>query len=225
MKLDPENAFAPPDPPETPPVGATRPTSNRNRWIAAGVGVLLLGLGVWLVSTRLPDWLTRTEGGSTPTATSASSSSTSEGRRIQATLFYVSADGTGLVETGRNVLYGATPAEQARRVVEAQIAAAPEGLVSAIPSGSTVRALYLTDTNEAYVDLGGSIVSGQIGGSLNEALTVYAIVNAVIANIADITAVQNLVEGKEVDSLAGHVDLRAPLGKSLDWIQKGSPPS
>ena len=31
-------------------------------------------------------------------------------------------------------------------------------------------------------------------------------------------AVQILVDGKEVDTLAGHVDLRHPLTKSLEWV-------
>jgi hypothetical protein len=30
-----------------------------------------------------------------------------------------------------------------------------------------------------------------------------------------------LIDGQEVDTLAGHMDLRFPLGKALDWIQKG----
>ena len=32
------------------------------------------------------------------------------------------------------------------------------------------------------------------------------------------TRVQILIDGKEVDTLAGHVDLRRPLAKSLEWV-------
>jgi hypothetical protein len=28
-----------------------------------------------------------------------------------------------------------------------------------------------------------------------------------------------LVDGKEVDTLAGHVDLRNPLGRNATWVQ------
>jgi hypothetical protein len=31
--------------------------------------------------------------------------------------------------------------------------------------------------------------------------------------------VQILLEGKEVDTLAGHVDLRHPLQKNLQWVR------
>jgi len=50
-------------------------------------------------------------------------------------------------------------------------------------------------------------------------LTVYAIVNAVTANLSSVERVQILIDGKQVDTLAGHVDLRRPLAKNLTWVQ------
>jgi hypothetical protein len=188
-------------------------------WIGGLSGVALLALGVSLVVTMLPRLLTTPDQNAID-ATSAPAGT--EGRRIQATLFYVSDDGAGLVAANRAVLYGATPAEQARRIVEAAVDAPPEGQRSAIPSGTTVRAVFLGTGGQAYVDLGGPIVSGHSGGSLDEALTVYAIVNAVTVNLPSISAVQILVEGQQVDTLAGHLDLRYPLSKGLDWVRKGT---
>lgn len=205
-------------PPATGASAPPPPRTNGTRWAAGVLVAVSLAFVLWFVATRLPDWLTTEDGGADVATTTES---TGDARRIQATLFYVADDGATLVPTGRNVLYGATPAEQVRRLVEAQVADPPAGLVSAIPAGTTVRAVFLTDRQEAYIDLGGTIVSGHSGGSLDEALAVYAIVNAVTVNLPEIAAVQLLVEGREVDSLRGHIDLRAPLGKALDWIQKG----
>jgi hypothetical protein len=36
-----------------------------------------------------------------------------------------------------------------------------------------------------------------------------------------VSAVQILVDGKAVDTLAGHIDLRHPLERSLKWVRKG----
>jgi hypothetical protein len=44
-------------------------------------------------------------------------------------------------------------------------------------------------------------------------------VNALTENLPAVTAVQLLVDGKEVDTLTGHVDLRTPLAKNLAWVQ------
>jgi hypothetical protein len=68
------------------------------------------------------------------------------------------------------------------------------------------------------VDLSAEVARNHPGGSIDEILTVYTIVNALTDNLPAITAVQILVDGREVDTLAGHVDLRRPLRKNLDWI-------
>jgi spore germination protein GerM len=91
--------------------------------------------------------------------------------------------------------------------------------VSAVPAGTALRAVFLTEGGEAYVDLSREVVSAHPGGTLNELLTVYTIVNALTVNLPAVTAVQLLVDGKEVETLAGHVDLRQPLAKNLSWVQ------
>lgn len=190
---------------------------RRSLVLTLGGAALLLAAGILFVSIKLPKWLAET-GGSRPAA--SGSAATGDARKIQATLFYVSADGTELVGSAHDALYGSTPAEQARRIVEAQVQTPPAGRHSAIPPGTTVRTVYMDETGIVYVDLGGSIATG-IGGSLDEALAVYAIVNAVTSNLPHVTAVQLLVDGKEVDTLAGHMDLRDPLAKAPEWIRKG----
>ena len=82
-----------------------------------------------------------------------------------------------------------------------------------------MRALFITDKGEAFVDLSREVASAHPGGSINELLTVYTFVNALTGNLPAITSVQLLVDGKEVDTLAGHVDLRRPLVKNLSWVQ------
>ena len=58
------------------------------------------------------------------------------------------------------------------------------------------------------------------GGSLEEIFTVYALVNALTSNLPEIRAVQILIEGQEVDTLAGHVDLRHPLEQNMKWVSQ-----
>ncbi len=48
--------------------------------------------------------------------------------------------------------FGENTVEQAKAIVGAQIAPATEPLVSAIPTGTTLRALFITRGGEAYVD-------------------------------------------------------------------------
>jgi spore germination protein GerM len=143
-------------------------------------------------------------------------------RKITATLYFIAEDGTALVGMQQEVAYGGGVLEQARHILEAQLGRAPAPLASAIPEGTTLRALYVTERGDAFVDLSNDARAKHTGGTLDELFTVYAIVDALTVNLPAITRVQILVEGKEVDTLAGHVDLRHPLQKSLQWIRTDS---
>jgi len=191
------------------------PRRMRTRWLVAGAIVVVLAAVVWIAAGF---WSPRPK---SPAQAAGGPATTSDSRRIHALLFYLSDDRTELVESSREIPYGATPVEQARLIVEAQLRAAPGGMASAIPAGTTMRALFLTARGEAYVDLSHEVVSGHRGGSLDEALTVFTIVNALTVNLPTVSAVQILVDGKAVDTLAGHIDLRHPLARSLKWVKKG----
>lgn len=140
---------------------------------------------------------------------------------IQAKVFFISEDGQRLVATEREVPLAEGLVAQARALVDAQLTAAPTSpLARSIPEGTVLRGLYVSSRNEIFVDLDGAVRARHPGGSLNELLTVYAIVNAITVNLPDVQEVQLLIDGREVDTLAGHVDLRQPLRKNESLIQQ-----
>lgn len=171
----------------------------------------------WVLFVTLPKRASSAAPPVTPEA--AAPAPAPSGRKIKARLFYVAEDGIHLTHVERDVPYGEGTLEQAREIAAAQVAPVAPPLVSAIPAGTTVRALFLTERGEAFVDFSSEIVSGHTGGTTHELLTIYTIVNALTENLPAVTAVQVLVNGKEVDTLAGHVDLRNPLGKNAALVQ------
>ena len=182
----------------------------------AALTIAAAGLG-WLLFVGLPRWY----GPRAPGAVAAAPSQppAPPGRKIKAHLFYVADEGTLLTSVERDVTYGEGTIEQAKAIINAQIAPATEPLVSPVPAGTTLRALFVTPKGEAYVDLSRELAEAHPGGSLNELLTVYALVDALTVNLPAISTVQVLIDGKEVETLAGHVDLRSPLAKNLRWVQ------
>jgi hypothetical protein len=144
-------------------------------------------------------------------------------RKITATFFYVAEDGVSLSAVQREVTFGEPVSEQARHIIEAQVAPPPAPHVSAIPQGTKVRAVYVSEQGDAFVDVTGDASRNHTGGALDELFAVYAIVNALTVNLPAINRVQILVDGKEVDTLAGHVDLRQPLAKNLAWVADAKP--
>jgi hypothetical protein len=179
------------------------------RWAYVIGGVLLLALLVVAVVAGI-EQLFAPEAAA-PVTSPAAGTPAAGVAHITATLFYATPDASGLVGIRREVPLAEGTTEQGRQILEAQMQPAPEGYVSAIPEGTTVRAFYLTDRGDAFVDLGPEVTTGHPGGSAAELLTVYAIVNAVTTNLPSVQRVQILIDGKEADTLAGHVDLRRPL--------------
>jgi germination protein M len=198
--------------------------SRNARVIAAAAVVLLAAAIAWVLFVALPRW-TRPSAPpeeaavARPTQAAPAEATT----RIKARLYYLSADGLRLQPTEREVEFGETATAQARRLIEAQLQAPQPPLLSAIPAGTTLKELFLTGRGEAYVDLSGELVTNHSGGSLDEILTVYTIVAALTENLPSIERVQILIDGHEVDTLAGHVDLRRPLGGAAQWIEEPTP--
>ena len=176
----------------------------------------------WLLFVKIPQRApARTAHAVTAAPTAAPDA---QGRKIKARLFYVTNDGTRLTSVERDVPYADGTIPQAKAIVEAQIAPASEPFISPVPVGTTLRALFVTPKGEAYVDLSGELRTAHPGGSLTEMLTIYSIVDALTVNLPAITTVQVLIDGKEVDTLAGHVDLRRPLIKNLTWVEQTESP-
>jgi Sporulation and spore germination len=139
--------------------------------------------------------------------------------RIKATLYFASDDGLRLVPAEREVPLAEGVVAQARSILEAQLSAEPPApLVSTIPKGATLRGIFISQRNEAFVDLDPIIRTAHPGGSHQELMTVYTIVNALLTNLPNLQEVQILIGGQEADTLAGHVDLRRSLRKNEGLI-------
>lgn len=176
----------------------------------------------WLLFSAVPRWFRGSTIPGTPPPAGTAPPAEAQ-RKITATLFFISEDGMSLVPVQREVPLAEPVVQQAREIVQAQIAPAAAPLSSGIPPETKLRAIYLSERGDLFVDFTSELTSRHTGGSIDELFTVYAIVNAVTVNLPAISRVQILIDGKEVDTLAGHVDLRNPLGKNLTWVKSENP--
>jgi spore germination protein GerM len=190
--------------------------NRRRTWTAAAIALVAVALG-WALMAGLSRVL---ETSAPPEAIDAPAQQTAPAAaaavpRIKATLFFGSEDGLGLTPIEQEVPLAQGTVAQARAIIEAQLAAKPpEGYVSTIPAGTKLLGVYVSERNKAFVDLDATVRAKHPGGSMNELFTVYTIVNVLTTNLPDIQSVQLLIDGHEVDTLAGHVDLRHPLRKN-----------
>ncbi|NLM38660.1 MAG: GerMN domain-containing protein [Firmicutes bacterium] len=86
---------------------------------------------------------------------------------------------------------------------------ADDDLLAILPPQTVIRDVYRRD-DVAYVDFSRHLVTNHPGGTSGELVTIYGIVNT-FASLPGIERVQIMVEGRPVESLAGHVYTGEPL--------------
>jgi spore germination protein GerM len=140
--------------------------------------------------------------------------------RIQVTLYYLSGSGRTLTTEVREIPFAKSLQEQAEQVVRQLLAGSQRGRSSAFPSGVQLRDLFITPQGLAFVDLSQELIANHPGGTCGEELTIYSLANTLIANFPAVKGVQILVEGREIQSLAGHLDLTKPYGRGPKRLEQ-----
>lgn len=120
-----------------------------------------------------------------------------------------------LREEERLIPRRATILEEARAALAELIRGPQSALLPTVPPTLKVRGLFLDPQGTAYVDLSGDLREAVQDGM--ETLVIFSIVDTLTANFPPITRVRILIEGQEVKTVAGAVDLRRPLPPRFDF--------
>jgi len=137
------------------------------------------------------------------------------------TLYFSDAEGEYLTGEKREILKKSSVQEEAKELV-AELTHGPKGkLIPTLPAETKVLALELDEPGIAKVSFNRALVKGHPGGSSAELMTVYSVVNSLTLNFPEIKRVQILVEGKEIETITGHLSLKKPLPTNPSIIKKG----
>ena len=98
------------------------------------------------------------------------------------------------------------------QIITALIQETPPNFRNTIPRGTVLNEAYIDSQHTAYLDFSNHLTDGHIGGTTAELLTIMAILKTVFDAFPDeIEQVQVLIDGEEVKTLAGHLNLSQPL--------------
>lgn len=75
------------------------------------------------------------------------------------------------------------------------------------------------ENSTATVNFSEDLISGHPGGSMSELLTVYGVTDTLAVNFPHIRQVRFLVDGKEIESIRGHVDLSRPVQADFKYCR------
>ena len=87
-------------------------------------------------------------------------------------------------------------------------------LGATIPPDVQVLGVTVEEKGTAVVDFSRELLTSHWGGSMGEIMTVYSVVNT-LSSLPGIEQVKFLVEGEEIETLTGHLDISEPV--EPDW--------
>ena len=209
--------------------------NTKNILLAAGVAVVLIGVAVWSTmwilrqplpvgaadaDAPVPPGLSEALASPAPEAPTAEAPTKDEpvaAGRIQVKLYVLASSGRELATETEEILYSPSLQQQAKEVVRLLLRRS-----GTIPRGVSLRELFITSQGVAYLDLSQELVSNHTGGSSGEELTVFSLSQTLIANFPAVKTVRILVEGREIQTIAGHLDLTVPYGRAPLYLQPSS---
>lgn len=108
---------------------------------------------------------------------------------------------------------------QAREALVA-VFADPRTAQTAILKEVKLRGFFFEVSGTAYVDLSPLQQNGVKASAGEELLAVYTLVNTLTNNFEEIKQVRILIDGKEAQTLAGHIDLSRNFEKRMDLVRQ-----
>ena len=125
-----------------------------------------------------------------------------------AQLFWISAAQTDqLAPVTVQLPLSADPAHRAKQLITALIDNPPTPAQRTLPAGATLLNFYVLSNGQAVADFSDDLSTEMPSGILSEWLAVSSIAQTLAANVPQITQLKILVHGRELDTLAGHVDM------------------
>ena len=134
-------------------------------------------------------------------------------------IYFPSLDEQGLVSEFREIFATPTPGDQIKQIL-ADLISGPtvDRATRALPGGTRLRQAYVLDGGVAWLDFSPELSAGLSGGSEVELMTIFSIVNSVVANVQSVRRVGFLINGQPVETLNGHVHLLNPMRPNFSLI-------
>ena len=135
-------------------------------------------------------------------------------------LYFASPDADYLKVEARRILREERIIDEAEVLVKELVNGPRGNLDLTIPPETQLRELYIVSEEKcAYLDFNQAFQANHPGGSAGELLTIYSLVNTLIDNLEGIERVQILVEGKTIETLAGHIDTTKPFSRNSTIVE------
>jgi len=172
------------------------------------VAVLCVGALLW--------WRMR----ASPPATSAVQPATVTFRLNEPLVITLSVPVDGLLAAVQAPITRQPDTQSLAREALAALFADPIGGQAPVLKDLRLRGVYLDAAGTGYIDLA-PVEQREVRASVwEELIALYAMVNTLSQNFEEIRQVRFLVDGREVQTLAGHIELSRKFTKRMDLVKQ-----
>lgn len=140
---------------------------------------------------------------------------------IKVKLYFSPPDASCLMAEEREVKKCKNINEQIKLIMKELIKGPQTRLEPTLPSNCETKEIFLHEET-IFVNFNKNIIEGHCKGSSGEILTIYSIVNTLLDNLSDYKKVQILVEGEEIETLAGHIFSKKPFFKNMKIVKEAN---
>jgi spore germination protein GerM len=141
-------------------------------------------------------------------------------KKKEVLLYFSDREGEYLIGEKREILKKNQINEEAKEMI-IELINGPRGkLIPTLPPRTKLLTLQISDAGVAKVNFSLSLAKDHPGGSSAEIMTTYSIVNSLTLNFPKIKQIQILVEGKPIETIAGHLSLKQPISPNPSLIKK-----
>ena len=136
---------------------------------------------------------------------------------INVKIYFPDDSGMRLVEVEREILVDDSTDKYTAAVGALMEDPDEDNLTRIFPKNAAIRSVTVNG-GLATVDFDGRILKNFVGGSTGEEFLIGSIVDT-LTNFPEVKRVKFLVDGKEVETLSGHMDLSVPLERMNDLLK------
>jgi len=135
-------------------------------------------------------------------------------------LYFSDGESEYLIGEKREILKRDEIEEEAKDAINELIKGPKGKLIPTLPTQTKLLSLELGEDGVAKVNFNKALSKDHPGGSSAEMMTLYSVVNSLTLNFPQIKRVQILIEGKGVETIAGHLSLKKPIPPKPDLIRR-----
>ena len=132
-------------------------------------------------------------------------------------VYYPDDSGMKLVEVDREIIIDDSTDKYTAAVETLLDEPVEDNLTKIFPKNAAIRNVTVK-SGLAIVDFDGSFLKNFVGGSTGEEFLIGSVVDT-LTNFPEVKQVKFLVDGQEIETLSGHMDLSAPLERMNELTQ------